>query len=101
MKFEKCEDYYTSNYEWIEVEFLIGKFMGGFHYSAKPVKRYTVMFRWDDLNYLSTCSGLGSPMGYYDTIRAAEQAINSFEYGRYTIVDELTKHTSHYMGEKK
>lgn len=100
MDIENCEDYYKANYEWIEVEFLIGKFMGGFRYSAKPVKRYTVMFRMNDLNY-PTRYGIGSPMGYYETIRAAEQAINSFEYGRYTIVDELTRHTSHYFVEKK
>jgi hypothetical protein len=101
MNTEKCENYRKLHYKWLEVEFLIGKRMGGFHYSAEPVKRFTLMYRiYNDLNKKS-CYGNGVAIGYYNTLRAAEQAVNVFGCGRYTIVDELTKHTSHYFGEKK
>lgn len=81
-----------NNY-WSKNDLLRGKYIGNFFYSSPPKKRYSLIWRQKNFN-----NSYGFFLNSYNSIRAAEQAILSYNLiRRFTLVDEITKEHSHYI----
>lgn len=82
---------FDSKYNWSKSQLIYGKFIGEFFYWSKPIKRFTLIWRPDNHN-----DSYGESFSSYNSLKAAEQAIKSFGNLRFSLVDETTKHISHY-----